>query len=441
MQRVVTVAVAAFSNVQLAVGLSTTGTVFDNAKLFPRIDLHQSSSDIVSVLTDAATSPDAPGFFYIINHDIPESVFDGIVKETYKFHSLPLRRKLEINAVGYGGGNRNKGYVPPFADGDFGKDAGDTRPDSEEATKSMNMREEILFRYPEEQDMNSEYLSDKSTFLKLMETTDGLQAASNFDTHYGEKRDRTWDRIYNATQRFFMKNQWPNAEEFPKFRSAAEQYFEEMRKLRSTMFPLFAQAIAKLNNSNEVEPIPHDKGMMTLVMGHYKAWKGDDDVMGIADHTDMEAFSMFYPMYMKSKHFEKCSDLDGNQSDDGECSSLARNNPNIEPETGIEWTGLEVWFQNRWVAVPHIPGAIILNQGDGMNRLSGFRTKAPAHRVRANNDFPRYSLVCFCSPNWDVLVQDRDSPTGKVFSGEHYLKRNHMADWDPVEGQERGRAK
>ena len=34
--------------------------------------------------------------------------------------------------------------------------------------------------------------------------------------------------------------------------------------------------------------------------------------------------------------------------------------------------------------MPHIPGAIILNQGEMLSRLSGGKFKAPVHRVKAN---------------------------------------------------------
>lgn len=102
-----------------------------------------------------------------------------------------------------------------------------------------------------------------------------------------------------------------------------------------------------------------------------------------------------------------------------------QNPSSIKPEDGLVFTGLEAWYQDRWIAVPHIPGALILNQGEMLSRISFNRLKAPVHRVRPNTStYDRYSLVSFWGPNYDYLLPDRDGT--KVLTGEYYLGRNHL---------------
>eukprot|EP00746_Dinoflagellata_sp_MGD_P139926 gnl/MRDRNA2_/MRDRNA2_73269_c0_seq2.p1 gnl/MRDRNA2_/MRDRNA2_73269_c0~~gnl/MRDRNA2_/MRDRNA2_73269_c0_seq2.p1 ORF type:complete len:160 (-),score=23.60 gnl/MRDRNA2_/MRDRNA2_73269_c0_seq2:330-785(-) len=151
-------------------------------------------------------------------------------------------------------------------------------------------------------------------------------------------------------------------------------------------------------------------------------------MLAIADHTDWEAFAFLYPTYLENKRLEaQCPIFNDSQREDA-CHLLGSDNPNIDRETGVAFTGLEVWFQDRWVAVPHIPGSIIVNSGEMLSRLSEGRFKASVHRVRAKNDFERYSLVSFWAPNYDALLPDPDLPYGKVLVGEHYLKRNNIID-------------
>eukprot|EP00746_Dinoflagellata_sp_MGD_P041657 gnl/MRDRNA2_/MRDRNA2_20072_c0_seq1.p1 gnl/MRDRNA2_/MRDRNA2_20072_c0~~gnl/MRDRNA2_/MRDRNA2_20072_c0_seq1.p1 ORF type:complete len:446 (+),score=97.76 gnl/MRDRNA2_/MRDRNA2_20072_c0_seq1:85-1422(+) len=416
--------------------------VFDDVTLIPRIDLQQSPAEIVSALKDAADA-NGPGFFYLFNHGIPDSVFHNAVRESHKFHSLPLRKKLEISSIGYGGGTKSqKGFVPPLAEGSYDKDATDVRPESEKESGKRNLREALVFRYPEEADVKDDlYFKDYNKFLEAFDKVHGDDAdssseldAQNATVKFSHSRNRLADvdRLHQAAQRFFKNNQWPKTEDVPRFRETVELYFAEMRKLASTMWGLMSKAISlsldrTINSSSPDQMIPHDKGMMTFNLVHYPAFNGDDDAMGIIDHTDWEAFTLLYPMYLENKHLDgECSVIDGQDKD--VCSSFFKNNPNVDKETGVAFTGLEVWYRDRWVAVPHVPGAILVNQGEMLSRLSAGQFKTPVHRVQAKNDFPRYSLISFWAPNYDVLLPDPDLPYGKVLAGEHYCKRNHLIE-------------
>src|SRR5882724_2703493 len=39
------------------------------------------------------------GFFFIKNHEVPQSLIEQMFHETERFHTLPLERKLEVKAL------------------------------------------------------------------------------------------------------------------------------------------------------------------------------------------------------------------------------------------------------------------------------------------------------------------------------------------------------
>ncbi|KAM6544567.1 hypothetical protein CsatB_025303 [Cannabis sativa] len=57
--------------------------------------------------------------------------------------------------------------------------------------------------------------------------------------------------------------------------------------------------------------------------------------------------------------------------------------------------GLQVLHQNRWIDVPPIPGALVINIGDLLQLVSNDMLKSVEHRVVANHDGPRVSVACF----------------------------------------------
>ncbi|RDX90411.1 1-aminocyclopropane-1-carboxylate oxidase-like 1, partial [Mucuna pruriens] len=57
--------------------------------------------------------------------------------------------------------------------------------------------------------------------------------------------------------------------------------------------------------------------------------------------------------------------------------------------------GLQVLYQNQWVDVPPIPGALVVNIGDVLQLISNDKFKSVEHRVLANQRGPRVSVACF----------------------------------------------
>ncbi|XP_048133516.1 1-aminocyclopropane-1-carboxylate oxidase homolog 1-like [Rhodamnia argentea] len=57
--------------------------------------------------------------------------------------------------------------------------------------------------------------------------------------------------------------------------------------------------------------------------------------------------------------------------------------------------GLQVLHENRWIAVPPIPGALVINMGDLLQLITNDKFKSVEHRVMANKRGPRVSVACF----------------------------------------------
>ncbi|MFN8019621.1 MAG: 2-oxoglutarate and iron-dependent oxygenase domain-containing protein [Acidimicrobiales bacterium] len=69
--------------------------------------------------------------------------------------------------------------------------------------------------------------------------------------------------------------------------------------------------------------------------------------------------------------------------------------------------GLEVWSGGRWIEVPATPGALIVNLGDMLERMTGGRYRSTPHRVRHGipGGEDRLSFPFFFDPGWDARVQ------------------------------------
>jgi isopenicillin N synthase-like dioxygenase len=68
--------------------------------------------------------------------------------------------------------------------------------------------------------------------------------------------------------------------------------------------------------------------------------------------------------------------------------------------------GLEVKSRGRWIAAPPIPGTLVCNIGDMLDRMTGGRWRSNPHRVAINTSGrDRLSIPAFFDPDFDTPVQ------------------------------------
>jgi isopenicillin N synthase-like dioxygenase len=70
--------------------------------------------------------------------------------------------------------------------------------------------------------------------------------------------------------------------------------------------------------------------------------------------------------------------------------------------------GLEVRGRDGWVAVPPLPGALVCNIGDMLDRMTGGRYRSTPHRVRNVTGQARLSFPFFFDPAWDAQIHPLD---------------------------------
>jgi isopenicillin N synthase-like dioxygenase len=67
--------------------------------------------------------------------------------------------------------------------------------------------------------------------------------------------------------------------------------------------------------------------------------------------------------------------------------------------------GLEVKVADRWIAAPPLPGSLVCNLGDMLDRMTGGRYRSTPHRVRNLSGRSRYSWPLFLDPGFDAEVR------------------------------------
>jgi isopenicillin N synthase-like dioxygenase len=97
--------------------------------------------------------------------------------------------------------------------------------------------------------------------------------------------------------------------------------------------------------------------------------------------------------------------------------------------------GLEVQTTNKeWIAAPSIPGTVLVNTGDLMQRWTNHIFCSTKHRVMIPNDErvnkSRYSIAFFCHPNDDTEItclescyQQQSPIYPPILAGEYLLSR------------------
>ncbi|RHN54970.1 putative oxidoreductase [Medicago truncatula] len=80
-----------------------------------------------------------------------------------------------------------------------------------------------------------------------------------------------------------------------------------------------------------------------------------------------------------------------------------------------EVSGLQVNKDGKWISVPCIPNAFVINLADQIEVLSNGRYKSVIHRAATNNVHPRMSMAMFFGPNPETIIE----PIHELIDDEH----------------------
>ncbi len=243
------------------------------------------------------------GFFYILNHGVPENLRDHLIEQTAAFYRLPLERKLPLKMNAYG-----VGYVP--------------------------RRGELLKTSP------------YYTGTKKPDVCEALIL------------QRDWGPGSETRQ-----NPWPD--HLPLFRQAVQDFFEATEDLAIQMLPLYALALG-LERDFFAHKFRKYKALNALRVSYMPPDRLADDEFNVGPHTD------------------------------GSFMTLLATSDQL---------GLEILSPSgRWLKMPLIPNAFVVNAGDLLTRWSNGRVRSTPHRVINTSGQDRYSIPLFVQPTAHTLI-------------------------------------
>ncbi len=186
----------------------------------------------------------------------------------------------------------------------------------------------------------------------------------------------------------YAPNLWPDG--LPAFRPAIERYYRTMADLAGTVMETFAVALGL--SANTFVPFV-DRHGSALRLAHYPAVDEPPQrgQLRAGAHSDYGTLTILWT--------------------DGE--------PGLEVET----------VAHGWMAVDPVPGGLIVNLGDLMQRWTNDRWRSTMHRVVATGDEGRrLSIPFFHNANWDArvdcIVRDGERPKHPpTTAGRHLMDK------------------
>ncbi|KAK2423363.1 1-aminocyclopropane-1-carboxylate oxidase protein [Trifolium repens] len=242
--------------------------------------------------------------------------------------------------------------------------------------KDPNARQEIISKVREASDTWGffQVVNHGIPLNVLEDMKEGVLRFHEQDTEVKKEmysRDQTRPFIFNSnfdlysspapnwrdTFKILLAPNPPKPEDLPVVcRDIILEYGVHVKKLGVTLFELLSEALGL--NPNHLKDMDCCKGMMLL--GHYyPACPEPELTMGTTQHSDSSFLTVLLQDYIG---------------------------------------GLQILHRDKWVDVPPIPGAFVVNFGEALQLITNDRFKSAEHRVLANSIGPRISVACFFRP-------------------------------------------
>jgi isopenicillin N synthase-like dioxygenase len=188
-------------------------------------------------------------------------------------------------------------------------------------------------------------------------------------------------------------NQWPSEALLPGFKADVSAYFEQAWRLSEGITRLLLQSL-DCDTVVLDQPGAIDRPMLLLRMLHYNATRSEPEkgIYAASPHTDYGIITIL-------------------ANDDVGGLQIA-----VDKEGGEEW-----------VNVAPMPGALLVNLGDMLQKWTNGYYRSTRHRVLNLSGRDRYSVPFFFEPNVNCVIRgllEKEGEGGEVDFGEH-LRRKH----------------
>jgi len=162
--------------------------------------------------------------------------------------------------------------------------------------------------------------------------------------------------------------------DLPGFRATVLEYMDRMTAVGQVVLRCIAQSLG-LEPGTFVDHITRDPLVLFRIFNYPPASVADDQ--GVGEHTDYGLLTLLWQ----------------------------------------DAAGLQVKPDAVWIDVPPIPGALICNLGDMLERLSGGVYRSAPHRVRSPLNRGRLAFPFFLDPGFDVELRPLISPVAGANKG------------------------
>ncbi|KAJ1380271.1 Oxoglutarate/iron-dependent dioxygenase [Sesbania bispinosa] len=186
---------------------------------------------------------------------------------------------------------------------------------------------------------------------------------------------------------------WPKSP--PSYREVTQEYNKEMIKLTNKILELLSEGLALERNVLK-SCLGEEEMELEMKINMYPPCPQPELALGVEPHTDMSALTLLVP--------------------------------NDVP-------GLQVWKDNKWVAVNYMQNALFVHLGDQLEVLSNGKYKSVLHRSLVNKEHRRMSWAVFVGPPNEAvigplpqLVNDQNPPkySTKTYAEYRYRKFNKL---------------